>query len=57
VAHARVRICEALAVQKSDFRDGGRTLWVSGQTSRDDRRKVALKHRKLGEYRDVLVRR
>ena len=50
-----LRISEALAVEKSDFRDGGRTLRVSGQVSRDGRTKVALKHRKLGEYRDVPV--
>jgi integrase len=50
-----LRISEALAVEKSDFRDGGRTLRVSGQASRDGRKKAALKHRKLGEYRDVPV--
>jgi integrase len=50
-----LRICEALALEKSDFRHGGRTLRVSGQASRDGRRKVALKHRKMGEYRDVPV--
>jgi integrase len=50
-----LRICEALAVEKSDFRHEGRTLRVSGQASGDGRRKVALKHRKTGEYRDVPV--
>jgi integrase len=50
-----LRICEALAVEKSDFRHEGRTLRVSGQASRDGRKKVALKHRKMGEYRDVPV--
>jgi integrase len=50
-----LRICEALAVEKSDFRHEGRTLRVSGQASRDGRRRVALKHRKMGEYRDVTV--
>jgi integrase len=50
-----LRICEALAVEKSDFRHEGRTLRVSGQASRDGRAKVALKHRKMGEYRDVPV--
>lgn len=50
-----LRISEALAVEKPDFRDGGRTLRVSGQASRDSRGKVALKHRKMGEYRDVPV--
>lgn len=50
-----LRVCEALAVEKSDFRHSGRTLRVSGQASRDGRRKVALKDRKMGEYRDVPV--
>ncbi len=50
-----LRISEALAVEKADFRNGGRTLRVSGQSSRDGRRKLALKHRKPGEYRDVPV--
>ena len=50
-----LRIEEALAVSKSDFRNGGKTLRVSGQASRDGRRKMPLKHRKEGEYRDVPV--
>jgi integrase len=50
-----LRICEARAVEKSDFRHGGRTVRVSGQAFRDGRKKVALKHRKMGEYRDVPV--
>ena len=50
-----LRICEALAVEKSDFRHGGRTLRVSGQASRDGRKKMPLKHRKMGDYRDVPV--
>jgi len=50
-----LRISEALAVEKSDFRHEGRTLRVSGQASRDSQRKIALKHRKMGEYRDVPV--
>jgi len=50
-----LRIAEALAVEKADFRNGGKSLRVSGQATRDGRRKVALKHRKAGEYRDVPV--
>lgn len=50
-----LRICEALGVHKGDFRGGGTVLHLTGQASRDGRRKVALKHRKAGEYRDVPV--
>jgi hypothetical protein len=50
-----LRIAEALAVEKGDFRNGGKTLRVSGQASRDGRSKVHLKHRKAGEYRDAPV--
>lgn len=50
-----LRICEALAISKEDFRDEGKTLRVSGQASRDGLRKAPLKHRKSGEYRDVPV--
>jgi hypothetical protein len=50
-----LRINEALAVEKSWFRNDGKTLRVSGQASRDGRRKMPLKHRKAGEYRDVPV--
>jgi integrase len=49
------RIMEALGVEKSDFIDGGKTLRLNGQASRDGTRKVPLKHRKKGEYRDVPV--
>jgi integrase len=50
-----LRISEALAVEKADFREGGRVLRVSGQATRDGRGKVALKHRRPGEHRDVPV--
>jgi integrase len=53
-----LRICEALAVEKKDFRlteDGHRMLRVAGQASKDGRRRVPLKRRKKGEYRDVPV--
>jgi len=50
-----LRIEEALAVQKSCFRDGGTVLRVFEQSSRDGKKTMPLKHRKTGEYRDVPV--
>jgi integrase len=50
-----LRIQEALAVQKSCFRDGGRTLRVYEQARRDGIGTMALKHRRLGQYRDIPV--
>jgi integrase len=50
-----LRIEEALAVCKEDFKGNGSYLRVSGQASRDGRKKVPLKHRKQGEFRDVPV--
>jgi integrase len=50
-----LRIEEALAVQKSCFRDGGTVLRVYEQASRDGTKTRPLKHRKAGEYRDVPV--
>ena len=50
-----LRVCEAHAVAREDFREGGTMLRVSGQASLDGRRKVPLKHRHAGEYRDVPV--
>jgi integrase len=50
-----LRICEALGVHKEDFRNGGTTLHLTGQATRDGSRKTALKHRKTGEYRDIPV--
>lgn len=50
-----LRVREALAVAREDFRDGGTTLRVSGQASTDGMRKVPLKHRKAEEFRDVPV--
>jgi integrase len=49
-----LRIAEALAVQKSCFRDDGRTLRVSEQVLRSGRL-GPLKARKPGEFRDVPV--
>src|SRR5262249_4255154 len=40
-----LRISEALAVERGDFREGGAVLRVSGQASRDGRERVPLKHR------------
>lgn len=50
-----LRIQEALAVGKEDFRENGTVLRVSGQASRSSREKVPLKHRQPGQYRDVPV--
>jgi integrase len=49
-----LRIGEALAVQKSCFRDDGRTLRVTEQVNQAGVL-VPLKQRKAGEYRDVPV--
>jgi integrase len=48
-----LRIEEALAVERADFRDGGTVLRVSGQADRDGSAKVALKYRKAGQFRDI----
>ncbi len=50
-----LRIQEALAVQKSDFRDDGRTLRVYEQAKRNGIGTMPLKHRKAGQYRDIPV--
>jgi hypothetical protein len=50
-----LRIEEAFAVQKSCFRDGGTVLRVYEQTSRDGGKTQPLRHRKVGEYRDIPV--
>ncbi len=50
-----LRIEEALAVQKSCFRENGTVLRVFEQASRDGRKTRPLKHRKAGEYRDAPV--
>lgn len=50
-----LRIREALAVQKDDFRDYGSVLRCQRQSSRDGRQDEPLKHRKPGEYRDIPV--
>jgi integrase len=49
-----LRIEEALAVHREEFLSP-RVLRLTGQATRDGRKKVALKHRKAGEYRDVPV--
>ena len=49
-----LRIEEALGVHREDFRSP-RTLRLTGQASRDGSKKLPLKHRKRGEYRDVIV--
>ena len=50
-----LRIEEALAVQKSCFRDHGTVLRVFEQASGDGRKTGPLKHPKAGEYRDIPV--
>ncbi len=49
-----LRIEEALGVHREDFRTS-RILRLTGQASRDGKSKLPLKHRKRGEYRDVIV--
>jgi integrase len=49
-----LRIEEALGVHREDFRSP-RILRLTGQASRDGSEKLPLKHRKRGEYRDVVV--
>ena len=49
-----LRIEEALAVHKDQFLSP-RTLRLTGQASRDGRKKMPLKHRKAGEYLDAPV--
>jgi hypothetical protein len=50
-----LRIEEALAVCKEDFKQNGTYLRVMWQASRDGREKMPLKHRRPGEFRDVPV--
>jgi integrase len=50
-----LRIQEAMAVQKSCFRDGGKTLRVFEQAGRKRIGTAPLKHRVEGEFRDVPV--
>jgi integrase len=49
-----LRIEEALGVHREDFRSP-RILRLTGQATREGREKLPLKHRKRGEYRDVVV--
>jgi integrase len=51
----QLRIEEALAVEKADFRDNGTILRVYQQTTRDGRETAPLKKRKRGEYREITV--
>jgi hypothetical protein len=44
-----VRIGEALAVHKSCFRDGGKTLRIFEQVTPDGKGTAPLKYRKAGE--------
>ncbi len=50
-----LRIEEALAVEKKDFREDGTILRVYQQATRDGRDTGPLKKRKRGEYRDIPV--
>jgi hypothetical protein len=50
-----LRIQEALAVQKSCFRDGGCTLRVYEPVNRYSTGTMPHKQRKLGQYRDIPV--
>lgn len=50
-----LRIREALAVHREDFRDHGTVLRVSRQASNDSSQAMPLKDRKPGEYRDIPV--
>jgi hypothetical protein len=49
-----LRIEEAMGVHREDFWSP-RILRLTGQAWRDGREKLPLKHRKRGEYRDVVV--
>lgn len=50
-----LRISEALAVHREDFRDGGKVLRAQAQSAGSGDRRAALKARKPGEYRDIPV--
>ena len=50
-----LRIEEALAVERKDFRDNGTILRVCQQATRDGNDTVPLKKRKRGEHRDIPV--
>lgn len=50
-----LRISEALGVEKSDFINGGSTLRLRWQATRDGKSRVPLKKRRVGQYRDVPV--
>jgi integrase len=50
-----LRISEALAVQRSCFRENGTVLRVFEQAAGDGRGTLPLKHRKPGESRDIPV--
>ena len=48
-----LRIEEALGVEKSDFREGGAVLRVSGQAARDGGARGSALTAGAGEYRDI----
>ncbi len=50
-----LRIGEALGIEKSDFIQGGKMLRLKWQASRDGRKRVPLKKRQRGQFRDVPV--
>ena len=50
-----LRIEEALAIEKKDFRENGTILRVYQQATRNGREAAPLKKRKRGEYRDIPV--
>jgi integrase len=50
-----LRIREALAVHSEDFRDNGAVLRITGQASISGDKKVPLKHRRAGQFRDIPV--
>jgi integrase len=49
-----LRIQEAIGVRREDFTTPS-NLRLDGQAARDGRTRLPLKHRKRGEYRDVIV--
>lgn len=50
-----LRIGEALGVEKSDFVNGGATLRLRWQATRDGKSRVPLKKRRVGDGRDIPV--
>lgn len=50
-----LRISEALGVEKRDFVNGGKTLRVRWQATKDGKTRVPLKKRSEGQFRDIPV--